>query len=433
MTADQLRALLSLPHELAAVEAKTSGSLQTVEYVAKLARACIAMANQRNGGTILIGVTDQGETGRLEVVGVPPEDLSSWSPDNLMDKINRYARPPVQLTLDRIDIDGHMVLAISVQEFTDIPVICTTDHNGERNNAVLRRGAVYVRSSTKIQSVEPDDLTMRELMDLATEKRFRHLLRLLGRVGITIKDASDVTEEASRKLETSTPHKTWAAIQQRGWWSLGLTPVDGSLTIPLQDLETWVRAAVVQAAGGWYPCLAPVILCQRLPDAISWCVDAGPTKEAWIATVHGVVLGRVALVNDWWDESILVPPPEGWTPKSRFPIPSSIVQVGHLVEFLANCASSSVYDSVERVKVRAEFHGLSGRALETNDPAYLATTWALLGHGSVPIADVPFEADVARSEVISSHRSIAVRASKVVVEQFGWDASDPTLEAMLAR
>src|SRR5918992_3524376 len=75
-----------------------------------------------------------------------------------------------------------LVRVIQVKEFADIPVLCKRSYDN-----VLREGACYVRSRRKPETSEiPTLADMRDLLDLATEKRLREHLALLERIGLIV-------------------------------------------------------------------------------------------------------------------------------------------------------------------------------------------------------------------------------------------------------
>ena len=66
--------------------------------------------------------------------------------------------------------------------FADIPVLCKRDYQD-----VLRSGACYVRSRRKPETTEiPTQADMRDLLELATEKKLRERLAQMERVGMII-------------------------------------------------------------------------------------------------------------------------------------------------------------------------------------------------------------------------------------------------------
>ena len=55
---DEIAAFIAAGHEVRHVEFKGRGSTSDSEFVAKVARAAMAMANQRDGGYVIVGVDE---------------------------------------------------------------------------------------------------------------------------------------------------------------------------------------------------------------------------------------------------------------------------------------------------------------------------------------------------------------------------------------
>ena len=64
-----------------------------------MVKAALGMANNRDGGNIVIGVAE--EAGEVAKVGLEDSDLNSWSYDDFADQIARYADPNVSFELEQ--------------------------------------------------------------------------------------------------------------------------------------------------------------------------------------------------------------------------------------------------------------------------------------------------------------------------------------------
>lgn len=175
---DEELALLQAGHEGRNVEFKAAGSPKDTAFLAKVARAAIALSNLRDGGVILVGVDDadpaQGGT------GLSDEERSLWADYDLVsDRLASYCDPPIQfgITLRRVP-SNHAVARIRVSEFDDIPTLCKKEFTG-----VLTRGRLYLRTKGKPETADSfSSNELRELLDLAGEKRARAILAQHARV-----------------------------------------------------------------------------------------------------------------------------------------------------------------------------------------------------------------------------------------------------------
>jgi predicted HTH transcriptional regulator len=183
---------LQLCQESRDVEFKGPIPWPCVQY--KIVKSSLAMANLRDGGVIIIGVTEQGPNWILE--GLNDETLLTYNEDDLNDFINRYASPTVRVELIKVTYQQKLFLAIRVPEFETTPVVCKRDFQAEG----LRRGAVYVRPIGKPQTSQVNEAPdMEHLLELASEKRARRLLETAARVGLRREPSDD--EAFDRELE----------------------------------------------------------------------------------------------------------------------------------------------------------------------------------------------------------------------------------------
>ncbi len=128
------------------------------------------MANHRDGGKVIIGV----EAKSLTPEGLSDKELATWkSFDVLAEAVNSYAKPSVGFDLDsQFTYESKAFVIIEVQEFNDIPILCTQDYCApDKSTPTLRKGACYVRSRYKPETAEiPSEEEMRELLELAIDK-----------------------------------------------------------------------------------------------------------------------------------------------------------------------------------------------------------------------------------------------------------------------
>lgn len=84
---------------------------QRVTQPDKIARTLVSFANTR-GGTILIGVKDNGY-----IVGIDPDEEKH----TLELAAAFYCDPPLQLTYEEVELDGHTILKVSIPESDQKP------------------------------------------------------------------------------------------------------------------------------------------------------------------------------------------------------------------------------------------------------------------------------------------------------------------------
>jgi predicted HTH transcriptional regulator len=183
MTDEEFAQILALGHETRGVEFKGPGPLSNRRLSAQVVRAVLGMANRRDGGLVIIGVEDNNNI--LNPVGLDASDMVTWNYDDVADRIAVYADPNVEFELETKEYNGNQYVVIQVEEFADVPVLCKRSYVD-----VLRDGACYVRSRRKPETSEiPTFADMRELLELATEKRLQEYLAQLQRLGLVVPPA----------------------------------------------------------------------------------------------------------------------------------------------------------------------------------------------------------------------------------------------------
>jgi len=130
---------------------------------AELVRDMMALANSDIPGYIIIGATDEGGVVR-SYDGLSSEQIESFDPSKIADKIKRYADPEVRFELYKPIVDSKRYVVIRVLPFQSVPHICTNSCGD-----ILEEAAVYVRGegarTIKVSSAE----YMRRLVDRAIQ------------------------------------------------------------------------------------------------------------------------------------------------------------------------------------------------------------------------------------------------------------------------
>jgi hypothetical protein len=183
------------------VEMKASLDFSRKTVKAKLAKAAMGMANTRDGGIVILGMKELGE-GQFEPQGMDPGHLLTFDQDRVSSSVMEYAAPYVELAVRRVVGDNHpslgdkVFVVLDVLEFAEMPVICKRSYQNEG----VREGAVYVRSFERYETREVQtEGEMRELLDLAIEKRLRRHLQLTESAGGVIVPHAE-PEKADAKL-----------------------------------------------------------------------------------------------------------------------------------------------------------------------------------------------------------------------------------------
>jgi predicted HTH transcriptional regulator len=198
-TADDIKAALALGYETRGVEVKGPGPPDDKPLFAKVARASLSIGNLRDGGIVVIGI-DDGDPAAM-MPGLEEKDLDAWLDyDTISSRLAVYADPPLTLDIYPLDLEtGARVVIVEVYEFAETPHICA-----KSLEPTLRKGAVYVRTRRMPETAEiATSGEMRELLDLALEKRLRGYVEAAQRAGVSL------------SLATTTPPPTLDASEAR--------------------------------------------------------------------------------------------------------------------------------------------------------------------------------------------------------------------------
>jgi hypothetical protein len=190
----ELEAALVGGVELRGFEVKGAGPRTESHLFAKVARAALGMGNRRDGGYVVIGISDVDLTAMLP--GLGDDDLASWlSYDDVARKMAEYADPPLRFAIAALELSsGVTVAVIEVAEFEDIPHLCKKAYE-----PVLRQGALYVRPRKVPETSEvASPVEMREVIELATEKALRAYVGTAERAGLAIASRPATASDSAR-------------------------------------------------------------------------------------------------------------------------------------------------------------------------------------------------------------------------------------------
>ncbi len=153
----------------------------------KLAKTCMAMANLRDGGRILIGMAER--EGRWFPDGVSQPVAAEYTQDDVQLLVNRYARPPVQLKVRHIEHEGKTFVAIEVEPFDRTFIFCGNATPNESGKDGLSIGDIPARTRDRISTTKIHDATLvAEIIEIAAEKRAREIITTAQRIGLRLPD-----------------------------------------------------------------------------------------------------------------------------------------------------------------------------------------------------------------------------------------------------
>lgn len=168
MTEQEFLDLVQLRKEGRHLEFKQSTPWRDAEFKAKLVKSILAFSNVRDGGAIVIGVTELDD-GVFDLTGMEEAHEDTYDEDTIKSVVAEYADPYAVVHLDSATHRDLTFLVLTISEFDRIPVICKRD-----GTANLQSGRIYTRPYGIPQSIAvPTQTELREILDMATEKGIR--------------------------------------------------------------------------------------------------------------------------------------------------------------------------------------------------------------------------------------------------------------------
>ena len=157
----------------------------------KIAKTSMAMANQRDGGRIVIGISQRKNIAEPRL-GVSHEDLATYDADDIFEHVNKYAKPSVTLRVRAVEVDERVYVVIESRPFEYRPIICCRDTPPTiHSKDALRQAEVYVRFTDRIGTTRiMESSMMDELIDIAVERRARDFMFRAQRFGFHLPPTS---------------------------------------------------------------------------------------------------------------------------------------------------------------------------------------------------------------------------------------------------
>jgi hypothetical protein len=370
------------------------------------------MANLRDGGTIVLGIERQQDDTYL-AVGMSQDHADSFVQDHLTSHFSEYADPFVEVTLHKHRADGKQFCILQVNEFAELPVVCKKD-GLER----LRRGATYTRSRRVCETVEvPTQIEMREILDIAIEKRSRAFARTADRMGFVPQTRRDEFVEQLKALsETAILNR----IRSMARWHVWIRPTvfEKARFQDLAAAQLFVLANVVQIGGFPYPLLIDGEI-QTSEESIVFeqnMVPLSPLIERWALFRSGQFVHDFALAEEFLGTQAWRTHPQYFVPgqgKKYLSIYRTLMIMSGIFEFAARMASRHLLDPGATLSL--ELHGLAGRELTFMDPRHRLEEkyWCRPD-------DIKIVRSLDPEELRSKSGDLALDMTIEIFQKFGW-------------
>ncbi|WP_027497651.1 RNA-binding domain-containing protein [Rhodococcus sp. JG-3] len=414
---------LALNHETRAFEVKGPGDFNDKSYVAKIARAAMAMGNLTDGGVVCLGIDDNRM--RDMMPGLEPTQAADWSNyDNVSAALAKYSDPPVTFQRDQYTLsNGVIVVVLDVSEFDRVPHVCRKTFP-----EVLQNGFTYVRPRGKPESVTvPSSSDMRDLLEIAINKGVREFVRRAGAAGLALSptplkqdtDQAAYENERSQAWPPHTPHRGSTTDANGGFFgSSGYTDIalrpgnyDNKRLSP-ERLDSTLIDHVVRLRGWPVPMVDQRDPIDRHSAWIAQDITAQIVEheEAWRLFTSAQFLHRRALATDLNpDNPILAATHPQAT--GAVAVWDVLLYMVEIAEFGARWATTLECDSLT---FEIALRNVSGRQLISGDRKREIPSNLIITSNEVPASHT-----ITTTKLLTDPRSTGVDLAQSILRQFG--------------
>lgn len=180
---EQARDALRVPVELLAVEFKEPQAFEVLQY--KIVKAVMAMANLRDGGLIIIGVSER-KRGIFIREGASDDLTATYIHEALYKVACEYASPPPELMLFILRYEGRQYVVVAVRPCERAPVICrkSTPPEVVGGRDKMNVCEIYVRAGAPVQTQRVSEASMLDdVLRAASGRRAGELVRTMLAAG----------------------------------------------------------------------------------------------------------------------------------------------------------------------------------------------------------------------------------------------------------
>jgi hypothetical protein len=413
MDTEHLQSVLAFGREQSGVEFKGPGRRTDRHFLARVVRAVLGMANRRDGGYVILGVVDSG--GELTPEGLAEDELQTWTYDHVADSLATYADPSVQFSVTTPSIDSKTFVAIHVTEFGEVPVLCKKDYNREAI-AVLREGALYVRSRRKPETIEVSTYSdMRDLVELATDKSLRRFMERAQSAGL-LPSQNNSREDFAKQAATFSTARV-DKIKSRGYWHVVISPdtFHNNRIASARELIPIVSQCRVEFGGNrWAFPHSSTENPSIGQDWIEASVEGGTHLEAWRLYQSGLFIAYLSVWDDWRDQSYFQEAPEDWKPGATLPVYDAIFTYLEVFEFAARLALTPL--GADTTHISVTLSGMKDRILRMDNPQR-----HFYHDYTTTLEEYTYSADAPRDALVAQPQELAIRGTEELFSRFQWN------------
>lgn len=400
---NELIEIIELSSEERNIEFKSSYNWSDKNDKNKIVKAILGLSNLRDGGYLILGVDENH--GEFTPIGLTKEIYDQYDRDQILEYVNTYADPYVELDLFKFEHKSMFFVAIKVKEFSEIPTVCKKDGNK------LEAGRIYVRSSRKPETTSALSQTeMREILDVAIEKGIRHFHERISNAKLSVATIDHYNEEVANAVPIL------SEILESGYFSLIVTPkdYDPNRLIDHSAIRSVIISNQVKFSGWSYPIYKDDIVSNE-PNKVKISLVSPFYNEEFHIFKDGLFVHNMGYKNAWNSKD-----------KNILEVESTVRLVTRFVEYFARLSSAGIYNGELSIKFNLN-HTLN-RELVFANPGRSLSFPAVCTATELPIS---IETDV--TELTSNSIGVTVRILKELFEMFNWnDPSEVVIEELIS-
>ncbi len=416
MTTDELERLIEGQAESQSLDFKANMPWDFNSF----AKDFMAMANVRDGGTILIGVRENGPS--FEREGVSEENRATYKIDDIRDKLRKYTDPCISFDIKfPVDNNNLQYVSIHIHSFKEVPVICVIANQDAR----LQQSTIYYRNTNgRVQSgAISNSSDLRDVIELASA-RLRKRREDSGYI-VSQNDKFKLDKE----LDGLSNNGRLDILKSRGFWRINFQPVKID-TIPSLESCLKIAAKAKVSLRGWdFP---------HIPSANfgeghyigtgdnfyeAW-TNMGAIKEYWRFYKSSQFIYYKAVAEDWFAEDPFYA--GNYThiqPGTSLGILHSVVYYfTEIFEFLSRLASQELYK--EGVTINVSLHNTANRGLWVDGQRRASLMYPRITRSN----ELAFTAELSHFEMKENCAMISHRYILEWLDKFGFNPSPDSIQ-----
>jgi hypothetical protein len=397
---------------------------------ASVAEDIVGMSNIRDGGLIVIGVSESSD-GNLSIDGLGAEQAKSFDPTKVIDFVASYFQPSVKLRVERPLVDGKQLVALRVDEFDQTPTICIKDgpvkdsRTGKRH---FYEGNVIVRTPAAKTVVIRTSEDMHALIRLAVTKMSNRLLedmrRLLEGRDDTVRIAAQPHEQDLATWTRAFAERVNAWKQThpgRGFFSFILLPdIAPEGALDHAAMKKLVQSARVEVKGLELPSCYPdkFTSVMNIPNGVQGRLDLQEYQDVWQLSSSGAFMYARLLIYRQLDQG----PP-------YIPFEEIIWIVMAAILFAQRLYQDLIPEG--RIEYRFALASVKDQQLGSFDNYRMAVERILMKQWTAAAEPLLAQGTAAVLDLRSDWRSIVQDVSTKLLTLFNWDRPEAAIATQL--